>query len=242
MTDKDSIYSQPIQKIADFNFDDNVAKVFGDMINRSVPGYETIVGMSGILASKFAKPGTACYDLGCSLGGTTFAMRQHIDKGCKIVAVDNSPAMITRLQEIFTNLPVNEVEVTIQQADITEVEIANASVVALNFTLQFIPPEQRCDLLQRIYHALMPGGILILSEKLHFEDPQLNQLFIQLHHEFKRENGYSHLEISQKRTALENVLIPESLDNHKSRLAKAGFTSIDVWFQCFNFASMVAIK
>jgi tRNA (cmo5U34)-methyltransferase len=243
MTKKDDIYAQPIQSINDFKFDEHVAGVFSDMINRSVPGYTTIIGMSGVLAGKFAQANSRCYDLGCSLGATTLAMRENIEQAdCEIIAIDNSAAMIARFQETLAKLPPSKHKVTIRQDDILNVEIVGASVVAMNFTLQFIAKEQRAMLLKRIYQGLKPGGILILSEKLHFDDQQLDELFIEMHHEFKRHNGYSALEISQKRTALENVLLPESLATHKTRLNSAGFSCVDVWFQCFNFASMVALK
>ena len=119
---------------------------------------------------------------------------------------------------------------------------ADASVVVFNFTLQFIPPAQRDALLARIGSAMRPGGVLVLSEKIRFEDEHLQALNTDLHHAFKRANGYSDLEISQKRSALENVLVPETIATHQQRLRNAGFTSVDVWFQCFNFASLVAIK
>jgi tRNA (cmo5U34)-methyltransferase len=132
--------------------------------------------------------------------------------------------------------------VTTACADITDIEIKNASVVVLNFTLQFIPIEQREELLQHIYQGMTDGAILILSEKIKFDDDHLQDLNTELHHAFKQANGYSEMEISQKRSALENVLLPETIATHQQRLRNIGFDSIDVWFQCFNFASLVAIK
>ena len=112
----------------------------------------------------------------------------------------------------------------------------------LNFTLQFIPPADRKALIEKIYAGMNPGGILIISEKIIFTDELLNKLLIDSYHQFKEGMGYSKLEISQKRTALENVLIPETLDEHKKRMRSSGFGTFEVWFQCFNFASMVGIK
>jgi len=112
----------------------------------------------------------------------------------------------------------------------------------LNFTLQFIDRDLRDTVVQAIYDGLRPGGIMVLSEKVCFEDEHLDQLNIDLHHNFKRARGYSELEIAQKRTALENVLLPETLSQHKQRISRAGFSSCDVWFQCFNFASLIALK
>ncbi|WP_372809570.1 carboxy-S-adenosyl-L-methionine synthase CmoA [Litorivivens sp.] len=239
-TPRDTIYSTPRTAIDRFAFDDTVASVFPDMIQRSVPGYSTIVAMTGVLADRYAKPGTRCYDLGCSLGASSFAMAQYLnDRDCRIVAVDNSQAMLTRLSE---RLPDFTVPVDMVCADIRNIDIRSASVVVLNFTLQFLEPESRNALLREIYNGMVKGGILILSEKIRFADPHLQELNTDLHHAFKKSNGYSDLEIAQKRSALENVLQPETLDTHEQRLRSAGFSSVDVWFQCFNFASLVAIK
>ena len=239
---KDSIYANPIAALAAFRFDDEVARVFPDMIKRSVPGYTTIIAMTGLLAGRYGTADSRCYDLGCSLGASTLAMRQHIQANdCSIIGVDSSAAMLDRCRGIIET-DSHEVPVELQCADILEVVIENASVVVLNFTLQFIALEQRDDLIRRICEGLNPGGILILSEKVLFADPHLNELNIELHHQFKKANGYSELEIAQKRTALENVLVPETLDTHKLRMREAGFNSCDVWFQCFNFASLVALK
>jgi tRNA (cmo5U34)-methyltransferase len=238
---KDTLYQQG-GPVTDFVFDERVAAVFTDMINRSVPGYGTILTMIGTFAERYAQPGSRCYDLGCSLGGATLAMRREIKaEGCSIVAIDNSPAMIARCRDILQREPAG-VPVTLQCADILDAEIRDASLVVLNFTLQFIAPAQRAGLLQRIHAGMKPGGMLVLSEKIHFEDPELNALFIDLHHRFKEQNGYTRTEIAGKRVAIENVLVPESLRAHEARIRAAGFSSFAVWFQCFNFASMVAVK
>jgi tRNA (cmo5U34)-methyltransferase len=126
--------------------------------------------------------------------------------------------------------------------DICEISIDNASMVVMNFTLQFIPIEKRAALIEKIYEGLNPGGCLVISEKLRFEPDSLDSLLSDLHHQFKRAQGYSELEISQKRDSIENVLIPETLDNHIQRLRTCGFQSASPWFQCFNFCSLVAVK
>ncbi len=238
----DSIYSIPLQSVEGFQFDHKVAAVFPDMISRSVPGYSTIVAMTGVLAERYATDGSNLYDLGCSLGASTISMREKlVAKDCKIVAVDNSDAMIDRCRHIVA-LDDNPTKVELIEGDIQDISIENATVVVLNFTLQFLPINDRKQLLQRIFDGMKPGGILVLSEKVKFADPHLQELNTDLHHSFKRANGYSDLEIAQKRTALENVLIPETLDEHEARLKAIGFKACDVWFQCFNFASLVAVK
>ncbi|WP_295799270.1 carboxy-S-adenosyl-L-methionine synthase CmoA [uncultured Microbulbifer sp.] len=242
MSKKDDIFARPLGDVAGFTFDQSVVEVFPDMIQRSVPGYSTIVAMIGTLAERFAQAGSRCYDLGCSLGAATLAMRHRIPAAdCEIIAVDNSQAMIDRARTVIAadsgQLPVQLVCDNLQNVDIKD-----ASVVVLNFTLQFIPTAERRDILQKIYAGLRPGGVLILSEKVAFSDSDHQELMIDLHHAFKAANGYSALEIAQKRSALENVLIPETLFDHRERLKSVGFSSVDVWFQCFNFASMIAIK
>lgn len=239
---RDQLYANPLDAIVDFQFDAQVVGVFADMINRSVPGYSTVIKSLGILAARYAQPDSRCYDLGCSLGAATLSMRQQIRQpNCRLVAVDNSPAMIERCRE-HLQVATEEEQVDLILADIEDVAIKDASVVVMNFTLQFIAPERRAALLARIWAGLKPGGVLLLSEKIRFADADENQSLTDWHHDFKRANGYSDLEISQKRSALEQVMRPDTLDTHRQRLGEAGFSRVQPWFQCFNFASLVAFK
>lgn len=238
---KDNIYANQ-QAVKDFTFDERVVEVFPDMIQRSVPGYATIVSTMGKLAGQYAQNNSNLYDLGSSLGAVTLSMRRNIDKqNCQIIAVDNSAAMVERCKLHLEGFR-SDVPVTVELADINDIEINNASVVALNFTLQFIPQPQRFALLEKIYQGLNPGGVLLLSEKIKGENTLVDDLLIDLHHDFKRANGYSELEISQKRSAIENVMRPETLTAHFERLSNIGFQHTQVWYQCFNFCSMIAIK
>lgn len=228
--------------LSDFRFDAAVTRVFPDMIRRSVPGYTTIIPMIEVITEQYVQPGSHCYDLGCSLGASTLAMRHGIPfDDCHLVGVDNSPDMIERCEH-YIALDDHPLPVTLRCEDIIDTDLQDASVTTLNFTLQFIAPEQRSALLQRIARATRPGGALILSEKIRFDSAAEQDIQTRLHHEFKRANGYSDLEISQKRSALEQVLIPESLETHRRRLEAAGFDQVMVWYQCFNFVSMLAIK
>lgn len=236
----DRIYAQPMGEVTDFAFDSRVARVFPDMIRRSVPGYDTVIDMTGVLAAQCVQPDSTCYDLGCSLGASLLAMHRGLKaENCRLIGIDNSPEMLQQAQQY---MPPDDSPppVELRCADVTQVEISNASMVVLNFTLQFIAPRQRLNLLARIRNGLLPGGILLLSEKIRFADPQQEALQIDMHHAFKRANGYAELEISQKRSALEKVLLPETLQQHQQRLAQAGFRRSERWFQCFNFVSMVA--
>lgn len=247
----DRVFAEPLKAVERFAFNDDVASVFSDMIERSVPGYRSIVTQTGLLTARFAKSNSLCYDLGCSLGESAFAMRHQLarlpdapDSNIKVVAVDNSRAMLSRLQNIVTSQEPESRSIDLQlvEADITNLTFEPCSVAALNFTLQFIPLEKRQALIDDLAHQLLPGGALILSEKIRFDDDKQQKLHTEMYENFKRANGYSDLEISQKRDALEDVLLPETLTTHKARLLKAGFSSVEVWFQCFNFLSMVAIK
>ncbi|MCI5764546.1 carboxy-S-adenosyl-L-methionine synthase CmoA [Actinobacillus porcinus] len=239
---KDTIFAAPIEKLGDFTFDENVAEVFPDMIQRSVPGYSNIITAIGMLAERFVTANSTVYDLGCSRGAATLSARRHIKQpNVNIIGVDNSQPMVERcrqhIQAYHSDIPVE-----ILCDDIRHIEIKNASMVILNFTLQFLPPADRVALLEKIYQGLNPNGVLVLSEKFCFEDKHIDNLLIDLHHQFKRANGYSELEVSQKRAALENVMLIDSIDTHKARLKKVGFSHTELWFQCFNFGSMIAVK
>lgn len=240
-SETDRLFAQA-QPQSDFRFDSAVARVFPDMIRRSVPGYTTIVPMIGIITEQYAQPGSHCYDLGCSLGASTLAMRHGLRfEDCTLIGVDNSAAMIERCEH-YVALDDHPLPVTLRCEDILTTDLNDASVTTLNFTLQFVQTAQRLPLLQRIAEATRPGGVLILSEKIRFESASEQAIQTHLHHEFKRANGYSDLEISQKRSALEQVLIPETVAAHRERLLSAGFNDVMVWYQCFNFVSMLAIK
>jgi tRNA (cmo5U34)-methyltransferase len=237
--DRDLVYAEQREQIADFVFDQRVAAVFPDMINRSVPGYATIIGMIGLLAARHASAGSNLYDLGCSLGAACAAMATSLqNRDCQIIAVDNAPAMIERAADKLRS--VAGLPVDLICADVQDVKIHKASVVVLNFTLQFLPRHERLQLLRYIRQGMLEGGVLILSEKIAGANAQEDALLMDLHHAFKQANGYSELEISQKRIALENVLLPETVAVHRERLQAAGFSRVDLWFQCFNFVSILA--
>ena len=239
---KDAIYATALEDVPKFSFDQHVVNVFPDMIKRSVPGYSTILAGIAQLVERYAQSNSHCYDLGCSLGAALLAMRHRVRaENVTIVGIDNSRAMIERCEQVIA-ADASECPVTLIHGDILEQDFTPMSVCVLNFTLQFVQPEQRLTLLQKISDAMLPGGVLILSEKLHFADSEHNQLMIELHHNFKRSNGYSELEIAQKREAIEQVLLPESFESHQQRLLHANFRSADLWFQCFNFSSIIAFK
>ncbi|HLU05103.1 MAG TPA: carboxy-S-adenosyl-L-methionine synthase CmoA [Woeseiaceae bacterium] len=243
---KDEIYASDDADPRPFEFNENVARVFPDMLRRSIPGYDASIEAIGWLASRYVRANTRCYDLGCSLGAAAGAIRDNVAQpGVQIVAVDNAPAMVERCrQRLAADVAEDNArpKIEIVAGDAREIGIENASMVVMNYTLQFLPPEARDPMMRTIAGGLNRGGVFFLSEKVVHEDEAVERLIVDLHHEYKRSNAYSDLEISRKRAALENVLIPERVETHRRRLAEAGFRHAGVLLQYFNFVSMVAIR
>ncbi len=240
---RDAIFATPLDKLASFSFDEQVASVFPDMIKRSIPGYSHILGMTGVIAKRYVPEGGRIYDLGASLGATTLSVAQQLEHLAEIefITVDTSAAMTERCAGILAeNLP--QRSITSLCADIRSLEYQPCDLILLNFTLQFLPPQDRQPLLDKLFQALRSGGALAMSEKIHFQDPRQAQLLYELHHDFKRANGYSDVEISQKRTALEDVMLTDTPETHQQRLLDTGFSFASQWFQYLNFASFLAIK
>ena len=228
-----------LSEVRAFEFNADVANVFEDMITRSVPGYPLLLHLIRLYADLFVTPGSRVYDLGCSLGeATRLIAAQTRERNPDLVAVDSSAAMIERARE---RMPA-EFGVDWRCEDIRATPIKEASLVVLNLTLQFLPPEERQALLKRIYAGLDHGGVLVLSEKVELDANEANQRMIELHQAFKKTMGYSDLEISQKRNALENVLIPDSEQLHFERLRDIGFEEVYQCFRGFNFVSYLALK
>ena len=242
MTKKDKLYEKSSLTVADFVFDEPVVRVFPDMIKRSVPGYGLALQMIGLIAGRYVQQDSCVYDLGCSLGAATQTMRQAVKaSGVRFVAVDNSPDMMAQCQQLVSGddgLP----PVEFVLADICHTAIENASMTVLNFTLQFIEPAQRLGLLERIAAGTRHGGVLVLSEKIRFAEPGQQDIQTSLHHDFKRAQGYSTLEIAGKRSALERVLRPDTEAEHRERLQAAGWQQTVRCFQAFNFVSYLAFR
>jgi tRNA (cmo5U34)-methyltransferase len=235
---KDTLYKTKTEPVKPFEFNKRVVDVFPDMIERSVPGYPLTVSMISVMANDYVQEGTNVYDLGCSLGAVSLAIQQGVkNKAYRIIAVDNSQAMIDACLE---KIPDENIEFVLD--DVLNTEINNASLVVMNFTLQFIPLDKRNALIKKIYQGLLPGGALILSEKIMFDNEKENETMNHLHHHMKELNGYDQMEIAGKRDALENVLIPESIETHENRLNDSGFKNVFMWLKCFNFISFVAVK
>jgi len=237
MAAKDQVFSESFTQIKAFEFDEKVVAVFPDMIKRSVPGYDTILKGIAMLAMKYIQPNTAVYDLGASLGAVSLTIDQAIgSQSVEIHAIDNSAAMIAALQDSLSQINPNN-QILTHSADISNTAIGNASMVVSNFTLQFIPVEDRAVLCDSIYTGLNEGGVFVLSEKIQSSDSMIDY-----YHGYKKINGYSDMEIAQKRQALEDSLKPDTLQTWQYRLEAAGFMQVEVWFKAFNFVSIVALK
>ncbi len=237
MDQRDQLFNQAYEKVSSFAFDEQVVSVFADMIKRSVPGYDTILKGIAMYAMRFAQFNTNVYDLGASLGAVSLTIDRAVtDKQLTIHAIDNSPAMMAQFEKILIQQNTHN-QLQPHLADLTTVPIKNASIVVSNFTLQFLPPGSRRNVCENIYQGLNEGGVFILSEKI-----ESSAQMIDFYHGYKKINGYSNLEIAQKRQALEDALRPDSLEKWQQRLKEVGFYTVEVWFRAFNFVSLVAFK
>jgi len=242
MSDKDHVFKEEIKIATDFKFGSTVASVFDDMVSRSVPYYGEMQRMMAELAADYAKPGTDVYDLGCATGTTLIGMNTTVAEGIRFIGIDDSPEMLDKcrikLQEAGLTRPYD-----LRMADLNgDVDISNASVVALCLTLQFVRPIYREKLLKSVFDGLQSGGVLILVEKILAEDSVFNREFIKHYYNYKRRNHYSDMEISQKREALENILIPYKLSENITLLRDIGFEHCEVFFKWYNFSGLIARK
>lgn len=239
---KDRIFSEKRDLVHNFDFGAATANVFDDMLDRSVPFYQEIQRMIGELASDFSVPGTNIYDLGCSTCNTFLAIENCIAENVTCIGWDYSPEMIEKARQKLAARSFSR-PVQLECKDLNKgIPIANASVVILNLTLQFVRPLLREKVIRSIAEGMNPGGCLILVEKVLTENSSINRLFIKHYYEMKKRNGYTEMEIAQKREALENILVPYHLDENRELLLSNGFTACDSFFRWYNFSGIVAIK
>ncbi len=226
----------------DFSFNEQVAEVFDDMLDRSIPMYQTVIELTSAIIRRLGAPGSCIVDLGCSTGTTLLTLSRLLsDLDLSFVGIDNAPAMIDKARrkaEMYSKATIIE----FRRQDITEAELHGADVILCNYTLQFIRPMLRAGFVRKLYDVLTPGGMLIISEKVISPQSLLNRTNIDIYHDFKREQGYSELEIAAKREALENILIPFSVQENIDLLRESGFTEVDMFFKWINFASFIAVK
>lgn len=248
---KDRLFTQDLYK--QFEFDEGVASVFDDMASRSIPYYNLSMKLSVdfalnalLLGLKKRREETTVYDLGCSTGSFLIELAGRLENfvDCnriyiRLVGVDSSPAMIERAK-LKTKTYGKKIEFICE--DFLQTCFYDTGVVTANYTLQFIRPLQRDIIVQKIFNGLEEGGIFIMSEKTTSSDKVLDKQMIDRYHLYKKDQGYTQSEIASKREALENVLVPYSLEENCTMLKNAGFESIEVLFKWVNFATIIARK
>ena len=232
----DKVFAKPIKK--QFEFDEEVAAVFDDMLSRSVPFYEQSQEMTKFFALKALESGGLMYDLGCSTASLLITIAKQ-NKVARLVGLDNSDAM---LEQANKKAHAFNVEIELENADILDYSYKEAEVFVSNYTLQFIRPLVREELVKKIADSTKKDGVFIFSEKVISHHAKLNKDLIEHYYDFKKKQGYSEFEISQKREALENVLVPYSEDENIKMALKAGFSHCEVVFRWANFATFIAIK
>ncbi len=236
---KDNIFN--VEKIeTDFQFNREVANIFDDMLNRSIPFYKEVITITGEILERILTEKPVIYDLGCSIGNTLIYLASVLkNKNPELIGVDNSKAMIEKAKEKAKAYNKN-IEFVVE--DIENVNLKNADAVIMNYTLQFVRPIKRQPIVNKIYNNLKENGVFVLSEKIVFEHPRFNRDFLDIYYNFKKKQGYSELEISKKREALENVLIPFTVNENIALLKQSGFSYITPFFQWINFVSLLSIK
>jgi len=233
----DKVFEKSITK--QFEFDEEVASVFDDMLNRSVPYYKQMQALTIDFALNYLEENDKVYDLGCSTASTLIELSKHCSKKLELIGIDNSQAMLNRAKNKCNAFGV---DIDLINADMHNIDLYDAKLIISNYTLQFIRPLLREKLVKKIYDALNENGIFIFSEKVISSNKVLNKQYIDEYYKFKKTQGYSEFEIAQKREALENVLIPYTQEENLQMIKDAGFSHCEVIFKWVNFATFIAIK
>jgi tRNA (cmo5U34)-methyltransferase len=239
---KDILFSERREDIRDFDFGKDTAVVFDDMLNRSVPYYSEMQRMIGEIAADYAVEGTRVYDLGCATCNAFIELDPVLPKNVQFTGVDFSNEMLERAREKIATQGMQRKHELICADLNDDIEITNASVVIMNLTLQFIRPVRRHRIMTSIANGLIRGGCMLVVEKVLSKDSKVNRSFIKYYYDFKQRNGYSQMEIAQKREALENVLIPYRLEENYELFLNSGFSFCEVFFKWYNFCGIIAVK
>jgi len=242
---KDTVFNGPQERASDFEFNAEVAEVFDDMLVRSVPFYCEQQNMLQRIGKKFWQPGTTVYDLGCSTATTLLGLSSDLPRTARLVGYDNSSPMLDQARrKIMENHLEDQIEVRYADlnGDLSALVLENASIVTMCWTLQFVRPLRRDDLLRWVYNRLNDEGVFIVTEKILTNNGHMNRFFLEYYYEFKRSQGYSETEIQRKREALENVLVPYRLEENLELFRRGGFQIVETFFQCFNFAGFLCVK
>ncbi len=241
----DEIFSGTVARASDFEFNEEVAQVFDDMLARSIPFYLEQQGLIQEIARRFWVPGTRVYDLGCSTATTLSLLAKTLGAKARLVGYDSSPPMLEKAREKVDAAGVGK-QIDLHfgdlNGDLSSLELENASVVTLCWTLQFVRPLQRDRLIRWIYDGLVDGGVLIACEKILTNDSNMNRFFIEFYYDYKKRNGYSDDEILRKRESLENVLVPYRVDENFDLFRRNGFATAETFFQWYNFAGFLCVK
>ena len=239
MAQIDRLFTEIDPDSGTFAFDQNVAKVFDDMISRCVPLYADVQRSLPVLTGLLDHDPIRVFDLGCSTGTSLIHLSASLpDRSLELHGIDNSPAMLDQCQQKLAELELaHPIQTTCAAAE--DFEMHDASVVLMNYTLQFVPEQSRPALLERIRESIRPGGFLLISEKVAHPQPPMHDALTELYFEYKKARGYSELEISRKRDALENVLVPLTMDRNVEMFRAAGFANVEVLLKWFNFATFL---
>lgn len=245
MTQKDDIFSDTSARASDFQFDDKVVEVFNDMIGRSVPYYREQQAMIQEMARELYKTGTEVYDLGSSTATTLLNLYPAIESPAKLIGYDNSLPMLEKGRERIVEHGFGD-RIELREGDfngdLSKLPLENASLVTMCWTMQFVRPLQRERVVKWIHNGLVEGGALILTEKVLTQDQRMNRFFIDLYYKYKERNGYSETEILRKREALENVLVPYTLEENMELFRRNGFETVETFFQWYNFVGILCVK
>lgn len=234
---KDKVFKKSIAK--KFEFDEAVASVFDDMLSRSVPFYDDVHKLIISLILTEQKDTKSVLDLGSSTAKFLLDLHSKMSATMKLKGLDNSKAMLARAKQ---KCQAFGADIELELIDMLDYDYGDEDVIVANYTLQFIRPMQRTELVKRLHDSLNDDGLFIFSEKIVFNDKKLDKEIIDIYYKYKKEQGYSEYEISQKREALENVLIPFTIKENIQMCKDAGFTNVKTIFQWANFVTFVAKK
>jgi tRNA (cmo5U34)-methyltransferase len=224
-------------------FDDEITRVFPDMLERSIPGYRSMREVVTRTATKYAAKNGCIVDLGVARGDALMPVVMECLANNTYCGYDVSEPMLDAARESFGSLSPEGI-VTIERHDLREgLPEGDTWTVALSvLTLMFVPIEYRQQILADIYDRLDNGGAFILVEKVLGDDASLNTRLVEMYYDIKRQNGYDDDSIDRKRLALEGVLVSLRASENERMVRSAGFEQVECIWRYLNFAGWVAVK
>ena len=224
-----------------FAFNEEVVRVFDDMISRSIPLYREVMLCAVQWAKAYDQPHARILDLGCSTGTLLELIGRFFSHRASLIGIDNSQAMLDQAQKKLEKTA-EQHEILLHRQDAIEADFTGCDVIFMNYTLQFLPIPQRLAILSAAHQGLKEGGLLFLSEKVHSAVPVIQEVITRQYEAFKERNGYARMEIARKKEALEQILIPLTLDQQREMLCDAGFLKHEILLKMHGFTTFVAIK